>query len=130
MTLRCRVARTRTVVIALLVAACALLAPRPSAAQTNVVGQWTTLPYTMPINPIHVALVRTGKVVIVAGSEYDATKTVYRAAVWNPATGSIAVQTVPWDQFCNGMAFLPDGRLLVVGGHIDENYYGAVTGDI
>src|SRR3977135_3980882 len=34
-------------------------------AQANVQGQWQTLPYTMPINPIHVALLRTGKVLVV-----------------------------------------------------------------
>src|SRR5437016_14525560 len=39
-----------------------------SVAQPNVQGQWTTLPYAMPINPVHVALLHTGKVLVVAGS--------------------------------------------------------------
>jgi hypothetical protein len=36
--------------------------------QTNVQGQWSTLPYSMPINPVHVALLSNGKVLVVAGS--------------------------------------------------------------
>ena len=31
-------------------------------AQVNVQGQWSTLPYLMPINPVHVALMHNGKV--------------------------------------------------------------------
>ena len=88
-----------------------------AGAQANVTGLWETLPYTTPINPIHVAVLRTGKVLIVAGTENDATKTTYRAAVWDPATGTFAVQSIPWDLFCNGMSFLPDGRVFITGGN-------------
>ena len=31
-------------------------------------GLWTTLPNTMPINPVHAALLHTGKVLIISGS--------------------------------------------------------------
>src|SRR5262245_43505776 len=92
---------------------------RAAEAQSTQSGQWTTLPYTMPINPIHVGLLRTGKVLIVAGSENDPNKHVEsssRAAVWDVQTGTFAVQDLAWDVFCNGMAFLPDGRALIVGG--------------
>src|SRR5437870_5753761 len=34
-------------------------------------GQWYTLPYTMPTNPVHAALLHTGKVLIVSGSGND-----------------------------------------------------------
>src|SRR6266508_6439274 len=70
----------------------------------------------MPINPIHVGLLRTGKVLVVAGTENDPTITTYRAAIWDPGTGAIAVQDIPWDLFCNALSFLPDGRVLVTGG--------------
>ena len=30
-----------------------------ASPQANVQGQWQTLPYTMPINPVHVALLQT-----------------------------------------------------------------------
>ena len=89
-----------------------------AAAQSPVTdGIWTTLSYTMPINPIHCGLMHTGKVVVVAGSENDPDEQEYRAAVWDPGTGTIVVQDLLWDVFCNGMAALPDGRWVVVGGN-------------
>jgi len=95
----------------------ALAAPGFAAAQSAAVeGRWDTLSYTMPINPIHCALLHTGKVLVVAGSENDPTFDEYLAAVYDPATGSIVVQQLLWDVFCNGMAALADGRLVVVGG--------------
>jgi hypothetical protein len=36
--------------------------------QVQTVGEWSTLSYTMPINPIHVALLHNGKILVVAGS--------------------------------------------------------------
>ena len=82
-------------------------------------GQWVTLPYTMPINPIHCALMHNGKVLVVSGSENELSKHQagqYSAAVWDTQAGTFAVQSLLWDVFCNGMAALPDGRHLVVGG--------------
>src|SRR5262249_44526661 len=112
-----------------LVGSAPTLLPEAAEAQANVVGQWTTLPYMMPINPIHVGLLWTGKVLVVAGSENDETKhaaSSSKAAVWNLQTGAIAVQDLQWDVFCNGMAFLPDGRALIIGG--TEQYDTQVTG--
>src|SRR5881296_337095 len=85
-------------------------------AQANLQGRWTTLPYLMPINPIHLALLNTGKVLIVAGSGNVPAETNYRAAVWDPQAGSIVTQPVAWDMFCNGMVVLPDGRPFINGG--------------
>src|SRR4051812_25610966 len=98
------------VAIILILLAAAVVAPAPAAAQLNVTGQWSTLPYLAPINPIHVAVLKNGKVLIVAGSENNQNNTVYKAAVWDPGSGTFAEQTTPWDLFCNGMSFLPDGR--------------------
>lgn len=97
------------------------LPPLRSAAeaQANVTGQWSTMHYLMPINPIHVGLLRTGKILVVAGSESDPTRwsaRSYTAAVWDLQAETIAVQNLTWDVFCNGMAFLPDGRALIIGG--------------
>jgi hypothetical protein len=106
----------------------ALAAPGLVTAQANITGQWQTLPTTMPVNPIHVGLMRTGKILVVAGSENDASQTVYRAAVYDPKSGTTVPQTVPWDLFCNGMTFLADGRALIVGGNIHYYpFYGAKT---
>src|SRR5436853_7816416 len=64
-------------------------APSHLMAQANVQGQWTTLPYTMPINPIHATLVSTGKVLVVAGSgNYPPNKN-YQAAIWDLQAGTI-----------------------------------------
>jgi hypothetical protein len=100
-------------------------APPPAEAQLNVTGQWSTLPYLVPINPIHVALLHNGKVLIVAGSENNQNNTVYKAAVWTPAAGSFSQQTTPWDLFCNGMSFLPDGRVIMTGGNLQyDPFFG------
>src|SRR5262245_41731882 len=91
------------------------VAPR---AQAGLQGTWTTLPNTMPINPVHMALMNNGKVLIVAGSGNVAAETNFQAAVWDPASGSIVTQPVAWDMFCNGMVTLPDGRVFVNGGNL------------
>src|SRR5690242_8125486 len=85
-------------------------------AQANVTGSWSTLPYNMPINPVHVALLRNGKVLIVSGSGNVAGNTNFQAALWDPQAGTITTQPVNWDMFCNGMVVLPDGRPFVMGG--------------
>ena len=84
-------------------------------------GQWTTLPYLMPINPIHMTLMNNGKVLVVAGSGFDASNTNYEAAVWDPTAGTITRQRVGWDMFCNSMVVLPDGRVFVNGGNLKYN---------
>lgn len=86
------------------------------AAGADVEGQWHTLSYRMPINPIHVALLRTGKVLVVAGSENDPASQRNRAAILELAKQNVAEEEIAWDLFCNGTSFLPDGRVLIVGG--------------
>jgi hypothetical protein len=75
----------------------------------------------MPINPIHMALMNNGQVLIVAGSGYDAANSNYEAAVWDPRAGTIIRQSVGWDMFCNGMVVLPDGRVFINGGNLKYN---------
>ena len=82
-------------------------------------GLWETLPYLMPINPIHVNLMHDGQILVVAGSENNPSEHdmgQYYAAVWNTQTGAITVQPLLWDLFCNGMLDLGDGRPIIVGG--------------
>ena len=40
-------------------------------AQPQEIGQWETRPEFMPINPVHTGLLRTGKVLVIAGSGND-----------------------------------------------------------
>ena len=94
--------------------------------QAQVQGQWATLPYTMPINPIHVSLLHNGKVLIVSGSGAYAPNTSYEAAVWDPQAGTITTQPVGWDMFCNEMAVMPDGRPFVLDGTLQyDPFYGS-----
>jgi hypothetical protein len=110
----------------------AALAQACPANVPHVSGQWTTLAYQMPINPISTTLMHTGQVLIVAGSENDASNNStgsesYRIAVWDPTgtTGSsIDVQNIEYDVFCSGTAVLPDGRPLVVGGTSNYTFTG------
>ena len=94
------------------------LQPPALLAQPSVQGQWRTLPYLMPINPVHLALTNDGKVLVVAGSGNVATETNYRAVVWDPADDSFVAHALTWDMFCNGMVVLPDGRVFINGGNL------------
>ena len=93
----------------------------PAMAQANVEGQWQTLPTLAPINPIHLAMLHNGNVLIVSGSGDLASDTTYMAGVWDPATDTITTQPVSWDMFCNGMIILPDGRPFIMGGTLQYN---------
>ena len=98
----------------------------------HITGTWVVLPYQMPVNPISATMLPTGKVLIVAGSENDATNNSkgaesYRAAVWDPtgtSESSIVVKNLNYDVFCSGTAALPDGRSLIVGGTSDYTFTG------
>ena len=89
-----------------------------NTAQASVQGQWQTLPYTVPINPVHLALLHTGKVLVVAGSGNLSSDMDFEAAIWDPQSGTITTQPVHWDMFCNGMVVLPDGKPLIFGGTV------------
>ena len=72
----------------------------------------------MPINPVHVALMHTGKVLVVSGSGNDPDNKNLQAAVWNPRTFTIKTFQIAWDMFCGGMVILPDGKPFVFGGTV------------
>jgi fibronectin type 3 domain-containing protein len=129
--------RTRLIVTLLALATSAAFpgAARAQTCNANVphqTGEWLTLPYQMPINPINATLLRSGQVLIVAGSENDAKNNSvgsesYRAALWDPTgttQNSISVAELTYDVFCSGTATLPDGRALVVGGTNDYSFTG------
>jgi hypothetical protein len=107
--------------------------------QANVQGQWSTLPYLMPINPIHVALLHNGKILIVAGSgacgpahSFCPSGPPYGpangagAAIWDPSSRGFTQLTVNWDMFCNGMVVLPDGRAFIDGGTLQYHPFKGV----
>src|SRR5690349_7328855 len=100
------------------------LLPPCAYGQAQVQGQWQTMSTTMPVNPIHVALLHTGKVLAIGGSEnylpnFQANQ--FRAALLDPKTGNSVIQNTGWDMFCNGLSQLPDGRILIAGGNLMYN---------
>src|SRR6266851_2726081 len=99
--------------------------------QVQTIGQWSTMSQTMPINPIHVALLANGKILVVAGSgncppslsgcpsgpPYGPSNG-GGALLFDPVAGSMTQFSVSWDMFCNAMSLLPDGRAFINGGTI------------
>src|SRR5881394_529008 len=122
--MRCFVARARQLVLVFLLCVSAVVFV---SGQANVVGQWTTLPTSMPINPVHVAMLHNGKVLVVSGSGNVPGITNYQAGIFDPATGLVSIQPISWDMFCNGMVILPDGRPLIVGGTIQYDPFHGET---
>lgn len=97
-----------------------------ATAQTNVVGEWTpviTWGQGGGIEAVHVSLLPTGKILFWS---------TWRESVglWDPVTAEFS--STPYsvqNPFCAGHAWLPDGRLLVAGGHV-SNYNGDRRSDI
>ncbi len=82
-------------------------------------GRWDIAKHDSPVNSVHAALLRTGKVLLIAGSgnnEEAFAANSFRTVIWDPETGSFTEVPTPWDVFCAGHVFLPDGKLLVAGG--------------
>ncbi|APA98213.1 hypothetical protein NS506_04165 [Nocardia seriolae] len=82
-------------------------------------GTWRVLDFGTEINPVHAALLYTGDVLFFAGSGNDPDRLNahdFRTRVWHYPNPGLAAPVTPIDLFCTGQAFLPDGRLLAVGG--------------
>ena len=83
-------------------------------AQPSAVGQWgTTQPF--PIISVHTCLMPNGKVIF---WDYSGT-----TRIWDPATTAITTPAQPGrNTFCSANSFLPDGKLFVPGGHIENGW--------
>lgn len=102
--------------------------PRYKAAY----GHWSlvAVPRRYRINSIHAALLRTGKVLLIAGSGNDVrdfAAGTFRSVLWDPVRNTFKEIPTPKDMFCGGHALLPDGRLLVAGG---TARYEELKGDV
>jgi hypothetical protein len=99
----------------------------PMANSSSVVGQWAP-PVSWPLVAIHTSLLPNGKVLIWSRDKDSQGNDVLNktlARVWDPATGAFtSVTNSSTNLFCSGHSFLPDGRLLVTGGHHLEDAIG------
>lgn len=77
--------------------------------RSRLVGHWSPIT-CWPIVAVHMHLLPTGSVML-----WDR---LGNSRLWQPATDAMTLPAVADDNlFCSGHAFLPDGRLLVTGGH-------------
>ncbi|MGY1779670.1 radical copper oxidase GlxA [Geodermatophilus sp. SYSU D01036] len=84
-------------------------------------GSWETveLPEEFRVRAVHAVLLRTGKVLIVAGSGNDPASFdagTFETVLWDPAADTYEHVETPEDLFCGGHAQLPDGNVLIAGG--------------
>ena len=102
-------------------------------------GAWELLPFLSGVLAVHTALLPNGKVLFFAGSGSSAVRFdsplfgdeaegIFTSVVWDPPgnqfTHPATLRTAngtPFDFFCGGDAFLPDGRMLSAGGTLDYN---------
>ena len=99
----------------------------------SVVGTWSEFA-TWNIVPVHISLMPDGRVLFWSRDKTaDGNNAVGKtnAYVWNPNSTSIWNPTLgtrtlfsnnTTNLFCTGHSFLPDGRLLITGGHADPVY--------
>jgi hypothetical protein len=110
-----------------------------SAAPPSVAGQWSA-PATWPHVAVHAMLLKTGEVLLWDGPSEDPLTHNPEgggdtATLWNPATNAFtSVPNTTTNLFCAGHAVLADGRILVLGGHLnggqglrDANLYDPIT---
>jgi hypothetical protein len=107
-------------------------------------GQWELLSFHSQVVAVHAALLPTGRVLFFAGSGSSANrfaspdfgnvaKGIFMGVVWDPQAlppnnffhpdTIFAADGRPFDFFCGGDSFLPDGRLLSAGGTVAYNPY-------
>jgi hypothetical protein len=89
------------------------LTPPPLLGQWDPVEVW-------PIVPIHVVLMQDGRVL--TWSRWGEATCQQCAVVWEPASNTFSGVEAPSWEFCSGNAFLPNGQVIVPGGHIQDNF--------
>lgn len=109
---------------------------RAEARPPAQVGRWTTPPFEIPTFAIHATVLPTGKVMFwgYPPPVSDPRPNVGQAFIWDPKKGtskrSLTKVTAPkmdadgdgdreaTPLYCSGESYLPDGRLLMVGGNL------------
>ncbi|WP_329468468.1 galactose oxidase early set domain-containing protein [Streptomyces sp. NBC_01431] len=84
-------------------------------------GHWDlmAMPEQYQLNSIHAVLLRTGKVLLIAGSGNNLKLFeggTFKSTLWDPVKNTFKKIDTPKDMFCAGHAQLPDGKVLIAGG--------------
>jgi hypothetical protein len=87
--------------------------PALAVAPSADAGQWG-VQFPWPIVALHASVLPNGKVL--SWGKYGV------PYVWDPATGDFESTGNPYWMFCSGHSLLPDGRVLVAGGHISDDH--------
>ncbi|MCX4664060.1 kelch motif-containing protein [Streptomyces uncialis] len=95
-------------------------------------GHWKIMefPEEYRQNTIHAAVLRTGKVLLVAGSgnvQENFDRKQFDTRLWDPETDKIKKIDTPTDLFCTGHTQLGNGNLLIAGG---TKRYEKLEGDV
>ncbi|MGH2709015.1 MAG: hypothetical protein ACRDJK_12070 [Actinomycetota bacterium] len=93
-------------------AACPPPLPAPPQPQASE-GQWSA-PFAWPVVAVHLQLLPSGRVL--SWGRFG------QPQVWDPTTGAFEEIPSSTHLFCAGHALLPDGRLLVAGGHLSNDH--------
>lgn len=84
-------------------------------------GAWSAV-FNWPMVAAHLTLTPDGKVLTWTSDDHAAYST-EDAYVWDPATGAFRqIKNTNTDLFCSAHTFLPNGDLLVSGGHIHDGH--------
>jgi hypothetical protein len=82
-------------------------------------GQWTSV-QTWPFMAAHAHLLATGKILFWPSFDNGNNPT-----LWDPVANTFSTAPLAaYNIFCSGHSFLPDGTLLVTGGHNGSSGYG------
>ncbi|MEU8968632.1 kelch motif-containing protein [Streptomyces monashensis] len=103
---------------------------RPEYKAEN--GHWDIIEFPKEFrqDTIHASLLRTGKILMIAGSgnnqdNFNAKK--FDTRIWDPVKGTIKKVPTPADLFCTGHTQLGNGNILIAGG---TKRYEKLKGDV
>jgi hypothetical protein len=121
--------------IALVLIAASIAFSFEAGASTNPQGSWSPV-YSWPDVGIHLHVLPDGKILTFADDDNPnylingarlagSTKTFVVDIPTDGVPGEITpIPNNRTNMFCSGHTFLPDGRLLVIGGHLGRDYWG------